>query len=228
MRISRQAAETALRGNGWLSRQPAAFADEVLSQSTLQHYDAGAIVYRRGDPLGGIYGLASGIIGFDAGPADSIAGRVHLGVPGMWTGEGCFLSREPRRVDIRAVAETTLVHLPLAQMDAMAERDPDAIRRFAQIVMATIDILVRIVHDLQRPEADRRIASVLHRAGWIGEHAIPLSQNELGAMANASRKQVNAALQKFAASGWIATSYRAITVTNADALRRFALGEADA
>jgi CRP-like cAMP-binding protein len=228
MRITRQAAEETLRGNGWLSRQPVAFADEVLSQATLQHYAAGEIIYRFGDPLGGIYGLASGVFGIDAAPPDSTLRRVHLGVPGFWTGEGCFLTREPRRIELSAVVETTVLHLPLRKVDEMAERDPETIRRIAQSLMAGVDILIRIVHDLQRPEADRRIASVLHRAGWIDEQPIPLSQKELGAMANASRKQVNASLQKFAAFGWIATSYRAITVTNADALRRFALGEADA
>jgi CRP-like cAMP-binding protein len=227
MRINRSAAETILRTRGWLSHQPAAFAAEVLAHATIQHYRAGEIIYRFGDPLGGIYGLASGVIGIDAAPADSPLRRVHLGVPGFWTGEGCFLTRQPRRIELGAIVETTVLHLPLKKLDEMALRDPETIRRVAQSLMAGVDILIRIVHDLQQSDTDRRIASVLQRAGWIGDKPIPLTQTELGAMANASRKQVNAALQKFAAAAWIETSYRAITVTDAAGLRAFALGERD-
>jgi CRP/FNR family transcriptional regulator, cyclic AMP receptor protein len=225
MSTQREAAERILRSEGWLSLQPPDFVDEVLEHATLHRFAAGDVVYRFGDPPGGVYGLASGVLGMDAAPLDSAPRRVHLGVPGMWTGEGPFLTRKPRRISLSAIADTTLLHLPLGRMDEMAARDPNAIRYFAQILMASVEILIRIVNDLQRPDADRRIAAVLHRAGWVGDAPIPLSQLELGAMANASRKQVNAALKKFATAGWIAASYRAITVTNASALREFALGD---
>ncbi|MGO4841964.1 Crp/Fnr family transcriptional regulator, partial [Rhizobiaceae sp. 2RAB30] len=69
-------------------------------------------------------------------------------------------------------------------------------RNFSHILMASVDVLIRIVHDLQIPDASRRIASVLQRATWIGERPIPLTQSEIGVMANASRKQVNAALAR--------------------------------
>ncbi len=91
--------------------------------------------------------------------------------------------------------------------------------------MINVDTLLRIIHDLQKPEADRRIASVLQRATWTGEHPIPISQADLGIMANASRKQVNAALQRFAEAGWLEHAYRSITIKDIDALRRFAVEE---
>jgi CRP/FNR family transcriptional regulator, cyclic AMP receptor protein len=224
VRLSRSAAETVLRTRGWLATQPLAFADALLAQALLQHVRAGEIVYRVGDPLGGMYGLASGVLGFDAAPPDSEPRRVHLGEPGLWTGEGPFLVREPRRIALSAIVETTLLHVPLKVLDDMAERDHETVRRVVQSLDASIDILIRVVHDLQQSDTDRRIAAVLHRASAVGR-AVPLTQIELGAMANASRKQVNAALQKFAGSGWIETSYRSIRVVGADALRAFALAE---
>jgi len=110
-------------------------------------------------------------------------------------------------------------------MDQMAARDPAVAHHVALILMMSVEFLFRVIHDLQKPEADRRIASVLQRTTWIGEAPIPLTQSEVGVMANASRKQVNAAIKRFAEAGWLTNTYRSITITNPGALRRFAEGD---
>nr|WP_233713991.1 helix-turn-helix domain-containing protein [Aquamicrobium zhengzhouense] len=86
-------------------------------------------------------------------------------------------------------------------------------------------MLVHVVHDLQIPQAERRIAAILWRTAFHGNQAVPLSQEEIGAMSNTSRKQVNAALRKFAELGWLTASYRQVTVENAAALNAFAKEE---
>lgn len=50
--------------------------------------------------------------------------------------------------------------------------------------------------------------------------SVSVSQENLGIMANASRKQVNSAMKRFAQAGWVDIGYRTITITNAPALRR--------
>ena len=67
-----------------------------------------------------------------------------------------------------------------------------------------------------------RVTSVLARANWIGGNNVPLSQADLGLMANASRKQVNAALHYFGKAGWITVGYRAIEVIDTLSLSEFA------
>jgi CRP-like cAMP-binding protein len=81
----------------------------------------------------------------------------------MWTGEGCFLSRDPRRVELRARDETWLMHVSLDAMDDMAARDPVVVNRVAQMLLTNVDLLIRIIADLQLPDAARRVASVLQR-----------------------------------------------------------------
>jgi hypothetical protein len=54
---------------------------------------------------------------------------------------------------------------------------------------------------------------------------IPLSQVDLGVMANASRQQVNTAMQRFASRGWLRYTYRSIIMINPQALRLFADGD---
>lgn len=224
-RINRAAAEHILCEQGWLSQQPEAFRNEVLRRSILLKFAPGEVVFRLGDPIGGIYGLVAGTVAANIAPSMSAPRLIHLGAPGHWTGEGCFLTRQPRLGELRALVDTWMMHLPLDAMDYIAVRDPNAVRYFAQILIVTFNTLVRVIHDLQKPEAARRIASVLHRGTWIGDQPIPLSQSELGIMANASRKQVNAALQRFSDEGWVTNTYRSIVIMNAEALRRFAEGD---
>ncbi|MBI1621677.1 helix-turn-helix domain-containing protein [Aquamicrobium sp. cd-1] len=151
--------------------------------------------------------------------------KVHMGRPGGWTGEGCFLTRRPRRLGLHCILDTWLFHVPLNVLDEMAAKDPNVIRYISQILLLNSDMLVHVVHDLQIPQAERRIAAILWRTAFHGNQAVPLSQEEIGAMSNTSRKQVNAALRKFAELGWLTASYRQVTVENAAALNAFAKEE---
>jgi CRP-like cAMP-binding protein len=224
--LTRSAAERVLGERGWLAQQPPAFRAEVLRRATLADFAHGAVVFRLGDPPGGIYGMVSGIVTMTTAPETELPRLIHLGDAGTWTGEACFVTREPRRVEVRALVDTTMMHLPLSAMDAMAASDPGVARSFARILVASVDILIRVVHDLQKRDATRRVASVLQRfASSIGDAPIPLSQAELGELANASRKQVNGVLRRFAAAGCVATTYRSLRVLDPGKLRRLAADE---
>jgi CRP/FNR family transcriptional regulator, cyclic AMP receptor protein len=219
--IKRDVAESILRQNGWLSYQPEAFRSEVLRRSVLLHFSPGEAIYHFGDDLGGIYGLVSGVVTVNTAPQDEAPRLIHMGVPGAWTGEDSYLIRQPRRLELRALVETWTMHLPLEQMDQMTSADPSVIRNFCQNLMHGVEVLIRIIHDLQTLDPDRRIASVLQRMTWSSERVLA-TQTEIGTMASVSRRQVNAALKRFAENGWVNTSYGSITVLNAEKLRRFA------
>lgn len=218
--IKRATAEAILRENGWLSREPEAFADEVLRRSILLRYAPNEVIYHFGDDLGGIYGLVSGVVAVNTAPQVDAPQLVHMGVPGSWTGEDSYLIRQPRRLELRALTELWVMHLSLDQMTQMTAADPSVSRRFCQNLLHGVDVLIRIIHDLQKPDPDRRIASVLQRMTWSSKQVL-LTQAEVGTMASASRRQVNAALKRFAAKGWLTTRYGSITILNAEALRRF-------
>lgn len=224
MPITKADAERIVSQTGWLSIQPEYFRNEVLRRAVLVHFAAGEIVYYFGDPLGGIYGIVTGMIAVNTSPPYAVPRLIHLGTPGTWTGEGCFISRQPRRIELRAVVDTWMMHLPLDAMDQMAARDPNVARYIAQILMINVDLLLRVIHDLQQPEATRRIAAILWRVS-PDERPIPMSQVEIGIMANASRKQVNAALQHFETLGWVSNAYRSIVVKDIKAMREFAAGD---
>ena len=224
---SRADAERIVAGAGWLPATPPEFRAEVLRHARLQHAAPGDVIFRFGDAPGGIYGLVAGTLRINTAPPDAVPRLIHLGRPGAWTGEGCFLTGQPRRAEVQALGEAWLMHLPLPAMEQIAAGDARAVRAFGSIAVLTVEVLIRIVHDLQKRDASRRIASVLHRAAWIGASPIPLTQSEIGIMANASRQQVSAAMKRFAEAGWIETTYRSITVARPQALRDYAGDDGD-
>lgn len=217
-------AVSSLLTTGWLSQQPEAFRNEVLARGHVQSFVPGAIVYRISDPPGGIYGLLRGTLAISLAPPHGAPRFFQFGIVGAWAGEGPFLTGQPRRAEMRALSHCDLFHLPLDAMERIAAHDPRAVRYFARITVGHFDVLARVIDDLLISQADRRIAAVLHRAGWLQSRVVPISQEDLGAMANASRKQVNAALARFEKQGWIAHSYRSIEISDAKALLHFASG----
>ncbi|MCX5515757.1 Crp/Fnr family transcriptional regulator [Kaistia algarum] len=222
MTIRKVEAAAIFFGTGWLSRQPPSFRTEVIERGHVEDFAPGDIVYRIGDVSGGIYGLMKGVLAISFAVTHGPPRFVQFGIAGAWAGEGPFLTGEPRRVEMRATTACTLFYLPIEAMQQMAARDPEAIRCFARITIGHFDILSRVINDLLISRADRRIASVLQRASELQAKTIPISQSALGEMANASRKQVNAALARFEKEGWISHNYRSIEVLDGAALFRYA------
>lgn len=212
---------------GWLSLQPEEFQDEVFRRAVPIKYRAGDVVYRIGDPPGGIYGLVSGAVTVSVAPRNALPQLLHVLTPGGWTGEGSFLSRQQRRVSLQAAIDTAAVYLPLDQMDQIAGRDPMATRHFTQILMMNIDLVMNAFYDLQDPDEHRRIARALRRVAALENTPIPLAQAALGMLANASRKTVNLALHRFAEKGWVKVAYRSVIITDLERLERFAEGGRD-
>jgi CRP-like cAMP-binding protein len=118
-----------------------------------------------------------------------------------------------------------MMHLPLDAMDQIGRQDPMIVRRVVQILMMNLDVLVEAFYQLHNSYEDRRIAAALQRITPTENTPVPLSQTELGSMSNASRKQVNAALKRFADAGWLTRGYRSIVIRDIESLRRFSAGE---
>ena len=221
-RMSRANAERIMCEAGWLAQMPEVFRTRLLQNALLLKFDAGQVIFRPGDPAGGIYGLVAGTVTVDTAPPDSTPRLIHIAVPGGWTGEDSFMTGKPRRIELFARSETWVMHVPLETMEQMAASDPSNIRAFGVISILAADKLLRIVHDLQKTSVSSRIASALHRMSWSTDAPISVSQENLGTLTNTSRKQVNSAVRRFVKAGWVEVGYRSITVTNPSALRRHA------
>lgn len=218
-RVSDVDREVMLR-HGWLARQPEAFRTAVFERAVAQVYEPGEAFYHIGDPAGGVYGLVWGLMAITSAPGAAMPRLVHVGTPGMWTGESPYMIGKPRQLTLRAAIQCRALYLPLEAMEQMTAADPRAARNFGQIPLINIELLLRMVHDLLIRDPDRRIGAVLLRAAG-GGGTVPLGQAEIGDMACASRKQVNFALRRLAAAGWVETGYRSVAITDPAGLRAF-------
>lgn len=225
--MMKEQARPIVSARGWLARQPESFQDEVLRRAGLLRVEPGEPVYRIGDPPGGVYGVVSGLLGVSIGPPGGGGQHlVHFYRPGDWIGEGGFFMGDQRRVELRTATDCQLLHLTLDAMDQMAAQDPLAARRFGGIIMLNVELAMRVIDDLLILRVDRRVAAVLTRLAAGEDRPLPVSQHDLGLMASATRKQVNAALAGWAGRGWVAPGYRAIRVIDPAALRAFARADA--
>lgn len=219
--MSRKTAERLICERGWLSHMPEPFRARLLQNAQLLKYEAGQIIFRTGEPAGGIYGLVAGTVIVNTAPPGSAPRLIHIALPGGWTGEDSFMTGQPRRIELVAQSKTWVMHVPIKVMEQMVALNPNDIRAFGTISILASDSLLRIVHDLQKKDVSSRIASALHRMSWATDSPVTVSQENLSIITNTSRKQVNNVIQRFVEKGWVETRYRAITVTNPVALRQY-------
>lgn len=218
----RKNAEAIVIQRGWLSRTSKRFRFCLLENAELLKFDTGHVIFAKGDPAGGIYGLVSGTLGIIAAPPYSTPRLIDIAVAGDWIGEDSFISGKPRRIGLVAQNETRLLHVPLEKMEQMAELDPDNMRAFGVMSILGADSMLRLVHDLQKKSASARVASALHRICWTTHIPVAVSQESLSVITTTSRKQVNAIIKRFVIEGWVETGYRSITVLNQEALKHHA------
>lgn len=219
-----------LATNGWLAHVPGEFRARVLERSSLRTFAKNEAIYRIGDPPGGIYGVVSGSVG--VGIASSRRGSTfaHVGQPGFWFGEGCVVTRQPRRVEVWAMREVVAVHASLKTLDAMIADDPETWRWIALLTILNFDTTAGGADDLMIRDARKRCVAVLVRLATTVEPIrttdnvveVHVSQDELADMAVVSRGFVNAFLRDCEDQQLLEVGYRRIRINDLAQLRGLA------
>ncbi len=204
------------------------FVTALLAAGQLRHLQPGAPTHHAGDAEGGIWGLVSGhVLGATgmAGPETSLT--LLLG-PGDWGGTGP-VSGFQRQLNLYARVPTTLLAVPQLAFRRLLDERPAwwmDVNRLNFQMMVKIGLLAA---DLQTVESRRRVAGVLLNAGGLrlaGDEPVtlPLSQEEVGHMANLSRYPTGRILRGFAAGGLVSARYGRISINRPDLLREIAEG----
>ncbi|MBS0642928.1 MAG: Crp/Fnr family transcriptional regulator [Acetobacteraceae bacterium] len=203
---------------GWLSQQPEAFRTEIVRRSHLRRFEAGETLYLAGDPPGGVFGLADGVL--------TIAlrnGRVAtVKRPGYWIGETAAMRRQRRTVTLAAATRAHTLYLPLSEFERMIA-DAETCRRFASLSLQHLDEALEIIACLMAPDAVGRVAGrllALTDAQSIGEGtAMRLTQRDLADMCGISRQTANRVLIDLGERQVLATRYGTVTILDARTLR---------
>lgn len=215
-----------MTAQGWLSRRPMVFREEVVRRSHLQHFDTGESLYNFGDEgLTGMFGLVSGQWLIRLPPADTIG---SIASPGYWLGEATAFRREARWVSLTAGAPSWVLHLEQRDFEDMI-RDAENCRHFAINTCESLSEAVMVVSNLTQPDSEVRVAQrLLTFMGLFGEtrqKALAVSQADLGVMCGLSRQTMSKVLTGLVDAGIIAVGYRKIEILDVAALKRLAIDD---
>jgi CRP-like cAMP-binding protein len=212
--------EAFLSVHGWLSFVAPEFRTAVLASTEIHEFAKGELVYRAGDPPGGIWALVEGAVEVESAALGAAPHLMHFGVPGFWFGEGPLIFGVTRLVSVTAGRSSTLVTLPLGACRAILGADPAAWRWIALLSLMTADLAGGVVADLLLRDPVQRTAALLLRLAGVRSlvfrsdkpSPIYLSQEKLGSLVNLSRNSIIPVLHDFERNGYIEIRYGAIQV----------------
>ncbi len=205
----------------WQGSLPPAQQAWLLEQLTFVKGEKGKCLLPAGAPVKGWYAVLDGLVKLQSTSAD---GRVSafLGVPtGEWFGEGSALKAEPRRYDVVALRDTTLMCLPREAFHALQDTN----LAFNQYLVAHLNR--RLGQAMALIEAGRlrspeeRVALYLSRVFWPGVRKLSLSQEELGHLVGLSRQTVNRVLRQMERLRLVSLAFGRVDILDEPALMNY-------
>lgn len=137
-----------------------------------------------------------------------------------------LLSKVRLPYDLRAYADSVLLHLPCDALTAILDAEPILWRDVAMLLCTRHGDSLRLLHDQTLGSLEQRMAATLAHLGRIHgiaaeggtELGLRLPQEQLGAMLGVTRQSVNRVLRDMERAGVIAIDYNRITIRDAAAL----------
>lgn len=140
-----------------------------------------------------------------------------------------MLTGTTRRVAAQTRLAGEVFSLPIEKIAALCTANPAWHRHFAALAFDNLSVAISIINDLQLRRSEARLAAIVLRAAGCTVLApsreplpVPLSQSDLGEMANVSRQMVNVTLRQWQDSGWISVRYGEVVVADVEQLRQCA------
>lgn len=206
-----------LREVGWLSRQPQAFADRILSVAEHRSIPAGNLLFSVDGEAGGLFAITAGYVSVLIAPGPIEPFLAHIGGPGWWAGEAAYLSRSRRRAELTALCDVKAAFISVRALDEMVAENPEVLRYLSAITVSQLDSSLHAIASLSTKDLMLRLLTTLGRiAGPFGAvHGIaelPLTQADLGQLVCLSRNAVSPLLAELAGAGVIDLHYGRITI----------------
>jgi CRP-like cAMP-binding protein len=201
-----------------------ALAAELHSAS----FRPGTVIFDHGDPGSTLYIISTGQVKISVDTAEGREVTLAILEAGEFFGELSLLDDLPRSATATALTQTEVVLLSRARFLATVKSHPPIARE----VLATLGRRLRhadtLIEDIVQKDAPTRVARQL--LALAAEHGmptgegvevrIPLTQQELAAMAGVTRETMNKVLRAYLVKGWISYEGRRLTVRRRDLLLR--------
>lgn len=213
-----------------LSGLPPEEVRRVLAHARRRKFAAREVLCHEGDPGDTLYLLDKGRVAIRVTTAAGDTATLALLGPGDSFGElALFTERHRRTATATALEATETLSIGQAELAGLRKRYPDIDRILIGVLAAQVQRLSRHLLEALYVPVEKR---VLRRLLALAEQyaaggpttTIPLTQEDLGGLAGASRPTVNQVLRKFQDSGAIALHRGRIEIIDRRALVRAAQG----
>lgn len=206
---------------------PKELTDRLEARAIARRYADGDVIFRRGDPAHGFFGVRSGriqVLGRGAGGREFV---LTVLPPGAWFGELSLFDDLPRTHDTIALGDCELWFVPARDFRTLLHDHPEDYAHFAELLSHRVRMLFGFVEDAVLLDLPARLAKrILELAGdhgAVGEgDEVPLDlhlpQEGLAAMVGARREAVGRHLKRFEREGWIRLAYGRLVVLSRSGL----------
>lgn len=213
-----------LERRGWLSWQTPQVREAVLAAGRIVTLETRETLTSEGDEDPRMYGIISGYLGCSISHRHD---RPVLGTllgPGDWFGEGPLVEENGLcQVTYGAMQPARVLALNTTAMAGLRAAFPDFDRRLAQLAVWQVRYVTEVASELLIENVADRIIAVLLRlcSDRPVPVGLPLLQEELAEMSNASRNSVSRVLRGLALQGLVRPGYGGIEVPDPPALARW-------
>jgi CRP/FNR family transcriptional regulator, cyclic AMP receptor protein len=200
--------------------------ERVRADLTVRSFEFGALIVSKGTAVEHWIGVAHGLVKINSVSREGKT-VTFTGVPaGGWLGEGSLLKPEPRKYDVVALRESTIVFMPRRTFRHLLDTNI----AFNQFLLRQLNerlgqfIAMVEYYRLLGPDARvaRCMAELFNPVLYPGENRrLEISQEEIGYLAGISRQRANQALQRLAANRLLRIEYGAVEIIDRPGLRTF-------
>lgn len=197
----------------WLRSIDPGFARAALHAARLVSLSKGNLIYERGDPPGGLFGIVEGFVAASMENAGTSVVTGHVFRRGDWFGEIPTVTGGDRTIDTMALRDCELLTVPLQDMRNICDCEPRGWRWLAVLTAINSGVASRIARDLLIADPRQRVVSVIRRL--IDTEQLPfdlaLTQGELAEICALSRGVISRILGALEAEGAVQPGYGSVT-----------------
>jgi CRP-like cAMP-binding protein len=191
-----------------------------------RHYQAGDVIFRKGDPCDGLCIVLTGRVRTVTTSLDGREQVLRVFGPGRTFADAPAFDNEPLPADAISMSDSTVALLPRTDLFDLLKRHPDVALDVIRLFATRLRAYKAVVVDLALRDVVGRVASLLRdrargQATLVEDSAsvtLPYTQNELATMVGSVREVVQRALKTLAHAGVIQMSRGQIRIVDVDAL----------
>jgi CRP/FNR family transcriptional regulator, cyclic AMP receptor protein len=205
-----------LRRGRWFASLPSGLQARIAQLVVLRKFRKGQYLLRAGDPPRGMFGLVQGRTRHVYTVGEDREVLLHVGGPGLWTGEYVLISRGRSINNVIADAPTTAAFLSAKDWQRIVDEEPRWLAHFAALLAERFATAFRAYAEAQALSHDEWVYARLQLVAQVErEHGSPapriqLSQSHLASMVGVSRQTLNAALARLQRRGLVRVGFRMI------------------